>query len=30
MNEAIKLVKREDEPGEIDHRFDDSANYRER
>src|SRR5207248_8167851 len=28
MNEATKLVKREDEPGEIDRRFDDSANYR--
>src|SRR6184192_1377709 len=28
MNEATRLVKREDEPGEIDRRFDDSANYR--
>src|SRR5260370_8654948 len=28
MNEATKLVKREDEPVEIDRRFDDSANYR--
>src|SRR5438105_10454696 len=28
MNEATKLVKREDEPGEIDRRFDGSANYR--
>src|SRR6266568_9183732 len=28
MNQAAKLVKREDEPGEIDRRFDDSANYR--
>src|SRR5437016_3070725 len=28
MNEATKLVKREDEPAEIDRRFDDSANYR--
>src|SRR6266446_810387 len=28
MNQATKLVKREDEPGEIDRRFDDSANYR--
>jgi len=28
MNQATKLVKREDEPGEIDRRFDGSANYR--
>src|SRR6266568_5599055 len=28
MNEATKLIKREDEPGEINPRFDDSANYR--
>src|SRR5213594_2342038 len=28
MNQATKLVKREDEPGEIDRRFDDAANYR--
>src|SRR6266704_2443360 len=28
MNEATKLIKREDQPGEIDRRFDDSANYR--
>src|SRR5438105_7057261 len=28
MNEATKLVKREDEPGEIDRRFDDPSNYR--
>src|SRR5437762_5298330 len=28
MNEATKLIKREDEPGEVDRRFDDSANYR--
>src|SRR2546430_2751021 len=28
MNEATRLVKREDEPAEIDRRFDDSANYR--
>src|SRR5438876_9281752 len=28
MNQGTKLVKREDEPGEIDRRFDDAANYR--
>ena len=28
MNQATKIVKREDEPAEIDRRFDDSANYR--
>src|SRR5437870_990358 len=28
MNQATKLVKREDEPGEMDRRFDDAANYR--
>src|SRR5947209_3499196 len=28
MNQATKLVKREDEPGGIDRRFDGSANYR--
>src|SRR2546426_1618905 len=28
MNQGTKLAKREDEPGEIDRRFDDAANYR--